>query len=192
MYHLNLLNINKKSIISLEKEIIVPKNITLISRTDLEGNIIYYNLEFAKISGYSKRELINMPHNILRHPDMPKAIFYFIWKNLLDGRDTYGIIKNRSKDGNFYWLYIKFIVQRDIENRPISFLAEGKSVQKSIINKIEPLYKNLLKEEKKNGLESSIKKLHYILNKKNIASYNDYILKLIENKKHSFLPNLKF
>jgi len=192
MYHLNLLNINKKSIVSLENEIDIPKNTTIISRTNLKGDIIYYNRAFAEISGYSKRELINMPHNILRHPDMPKSIFYFIWKNLLGGNNTYGILKNRSKSGNYYWLNIKFTVQKDIENRPISFLAEGRVVQKSIIDRVEPLYKKLLKEEKRSGVENSIKKLYSILNSENIASYNDFILKLIENKRYSFLSNLKF
>jgi len=189
MYYLNL--IDKLSIINLEKNIEIPTNTTLISRIDKNGNIIYYNNAFAQISGYKNRELINTPYSKIQHPDMPKAIFYIIWNNLIMGKNINAILKNVSKSGNYYWLFIKYIVQKDSEDNVISFLTEGRAVSKSIVKKIEPLYKKLLEEENKNGKESSIKKLQLILSKNNTASYNDFVLNIIKNKRHSFFYNLK-
>ena len=119
MYHLVT---NKTEIIPSNKEITLSKNEVAISRTDIDGTILYHNNTFLKISGYKKNELLYTPHSILRHPDMPKAIFYIIWQTLLSGRTTHAIIKNFTKDGNYYWLLIEFIVQKDNQNNIISFL----------------------------------------------------------------------
>ncbi|MBI6882826.1 methyl-accepting chemotaxis protein [Pseudomonas putida] len=76
----------------------------LISRTDLQGKITYANPGFIKISGYSKDELFGENHNIVRHPDMPSAAFADLWSSLKNGDLWTGIIKNRRKDGGFYWV----------------------------------------------------------------------------------------
>jgi PAS domain S-box-containing protein len=192
MYHLNLREIDKSSLlVKLEKSVKVPKDAILVTRIDKNSNILYYNNALAKISGYKKRELIDRPYSKLQHPDIPKAILYVIWNSLIVGKDTHAILKHISKDGNYYWLFVKYIVQKDNEDNIISFLTEGRAISKSIVKKVEPLYKKLLEEESKNGKESSIKKLQTILSKNNIASYNDFILNLIGNKRHSFFSNLK-
>ena len=82
----------------------VPSTELIISRTDLNGNITFANEMFLYISGYNEDELIGKPHSILRHPDMPKAVFSLIWKRLLSGRAVSGIIKNLAKDGRYYWV----------------------------------------------------------------------------------------
>lgn len=76
----------------------------LISRTDLQGKITYANPGFIKISGYSRDELFGEHHNMVRHPDMPAAAFADLWETLKQGRLWTGIIKNRRKDGGFYWV----------------------------------------------------------------------------------------
>ena len=86
-------------------ETIVPKEELIVSRTDLKGNITYANDTFALISGYEIDELIGKPHNILRHPDMPKSIFKELWKDLEIKGSWSGIVKNKRKDDGFYWVY---------------------------------------------------------------------------------------
>lgn len=76
----------------------------LISRTDLQGKITYANPGFIKISGYSRSELFGENHNLVRHPDMPPAAFADLWESLQKGSLWTGIIKNRRKDGGFYWV----------------------------------------------------------------------------------------
>ncbi len=83
----------------------VPKDELIISRTDLNGIITYANETFAHISGYEPEELIGKPHNILRHPDMPKRIFKELWNTIKAGDIWSGYVKNMRKDRGYYWVY---------------------------------------------------------------------------------------
>ncbi len=85
----------------------VPKNELIISRTDLKGIITYVNDTFASISGYEPDELIGKPHNIIRHPDMPKSIFKDLWDTLSRGDEWQGYVKNLRKDKGYYWVFAK-------------------------------------------------------------------------------------
>lgn len=83
----------------------VPENKLIISRTDLRGVITYVNDTFAEISGYKPEELIGKPHNIIRHPDMPKSVFKDLWDSLKQGKVWKGYIKNLRKDKGYYWVH---------------------------------------------------------------------------------------
>ncbi len=83
----------------------VPKDELIISRTDLKGIITYANETFAQISGYTPEELIGKPHNILRHPDMPKRVFKELWESIQAGEIWKGYVKNLRKDRGYYWVY---------------------------------------------------------------------------------------
>ena len=85
----------------------------IISVTDTQGVITYVNNTFVQISGFTREELLGQPQNIVRHPDMPEKVFEVLWKTLKQGRPFMGIIKNRCKDGGFYWVnaFITPIVQ---------------------------------------------------------------------------------
>ncbi|HLT04154.1 MAG TPA: PAS domain-containing methyl-accepting chemotaxis protein [Pseudomonas sp.] len=87
-----------------QQERVFPAEQRLISATDTRGIITYCNDEFASISGYSREELLGSPHNIVRHPDMPGAVFGHMWRHLKEGRPWMGIVKNRCKNGDFYWV----------------------------------------------------------------------------------------
>lgn len=87
-----------------EVEYIIPNEITLISETDLQGAITKCNDAFVAASGFSETELIGQPHNLVRHPDVPKAVFEDLWKTLKTGAPWSQIVKNRRADGGFYWV----------------------------------------------------------------------------------------
>ncbi len=74
------------------------------SRTDLHGNIVYINHDFIRISGFSEDELLGQPHNMVRHPDMPPEAFADMWHSLRSGRPWTGMVKNRRKNGDYYWV----------------------------------------------------------------------------------------
>ena len=76
----------------------------IISRSDVQGRIVFVNAEFMAISGFSEDELLGQPHNIVRHPDMPSAVFADLWQDLKTGRPWVGLIKNRCKNGDAYWV----------------------------------------------------------------------------------------
>lgn len=86
-------------------ETTVPENELIVSRTDLHGEITYANETFASISGYKVEELVGKPHNIVRHPDMPKSVFKELWKTLQSEQIWRGYVKNKRKDGGYYWVY---------------------------------------------------------------------------------------
>ena len=88
--------------IAIDKEIIFSKKKFIVSKTDINGNITFINKNFCEISGYSEEELIGRPHNILRHSDMPRAIFYLVWNSLLRGEPVLGVVKNLATSGEYY------------------------------------------------------------------------------------------
>ena len=76
----------------------------IVSETDLKGIITYANRQFCNISGYTLQELLQQPHNIVRHPDMPKIAFEQMWADLKAGKEWHGYVKNLRKDGRYYWV----------------------------------------------------------------------------------------
>lgn len=76
----------------------------IISETDSKGIITYASESFIRISGYSKDELLGKPHNIVRHPDMPRAAFKMVWDDIQTKGYWRGIVKNMTKSGDYYWV----------------------------------------------------------------------------------------
>ncbi len=88
----------------LNKEIVLPKNVMIVSETDEKGKIVFANADFCKIAGYDMQELMGKPHNIVRHPDMPKVAFKDMWQTIQSGAIWKGIVKNKTKEGQYYWV----------------------------------------------------------------------------------------
>lgn len=88
----------------MNQEVKLSIDTMIVSETDFKGNIIFANADFCKISGFTMEELHGKPHNIVRHKDMPKAAFKDLWETVKNGKTWKGIVKNRTKDNNFYWV----------------------------------------------------------------------------------------
>jgi methyl-accepting chemotaxis protein/aerotaxis receptor len=86
------------------REIAFPNGRLLVSKTDREGVITFVNQAFAEISGYSESEMVGAPHSLVRHPDMPAAAFEDLWRTIKDGRSWEGMVKNRTRSGDHYWV----------------------------------------------------------------------------------------
>jgi len=87
-----------------QRERTFPEHERLISTTDLNSLITYCNDAFVEMSGFTREELIGQPHNLVRHPDMPPGVFGHMWETIKQGKPWMGIVKNRSKNGDFYWV----------------------------------------------------------------------------------------
>ncbi len=87
-----------------DREVEMPDDELLVSRTDTGGRITFVNAAFVKISGYTEAELVGAPHNLIRHPHMPPAAFADLWATIKAGRPWEGLVKNRTKTGDFYWV----------------------------------------------------------------------------------------
>ncbi len=105
-----------------QKEIVMTKGSILVTRTDLQGKITYANDEFLKISGYTRAEIIGQDHSIIRHPDTPPQLFEDLWATVKVMRPWTGLIKNRTKNGDFYWVHANIVPQFE-KNKLIGYLS---------------------------------------------------------------------
>jgi len=162
------------------KEIVLDPERTILSKTDSKGIIVYASDYFMEISGYSLTELMGKPHNVIRHPDMPKVVFELLWRSIKNKQNMHAVVKNLSKDGSFYWVITDFQVDvNPATENIISIQARRKAVPKAILSQIEKLYKNLLEIEKNVSPEASLKYFIGYLDE-NKMNYNEWILSLIE------------
>ncbi|WP_244241863.1 methyl-accepting chemotaxis protein [Leptospira kanakyensis] len=111
----------------------------IISRTDAKGLITYVSPDFARISEYSAEEMIGKPHNIVRHPDMPKVVFEELWNYIKAGLPWTGAVKNRAKSGNFYWVDATITPILNEERKVVGYV----SVRKKLADDKKEFYNNL-------------------------------------------------
>ncbi len=142
----------------------------IVSKADEDGDITYANPIFYKLSGYSKKELTNAPHSILRHPDMPKAVFKYFWSELKKGNDVNAFVKNLTKDGSFYWVYAYVRPTFNTDGSLRNYVSTRKPMSSGARTVIEPLYKKLIELEETDSVEASEKALLDVLDGK---AFND-------------------
>ncbi|MGE5466846.1 MAG: methyl-accepting chemotaxis protein [Ignavibacteria bacterium] len=119
-----------------------PPGKYLVSRTDLKGVITYANDAFIELSGFTRDELLGKSHNVVRHPDMPPAAFQDLWETIRDGRPWRGLVKNRSKDGDHYWVEA-FVVPVRENDRTIGYMSVRTEPSRAQIKHAEDLYARL-------------------------------------------------
>jgi len=119
----------------------------IVSDTDLKGIITYSNRKFCEIAGYDKSELIGKNHNIVRHPDMPKAAFKDLWETIKRGESWTGTVKNLRKDGRYYWVYSHISPIFDKNGEITGYTAARKPATPTEVEEAETLYKQMKMEE---------------------------------------------
>ncbi len=153
----------------------------IVSRTDLEGNIVYCNPTFLEVNSFKSSEIINQPHSIVRHPDMPKTIFYIIWSIIKQGLPIQAVLKNQTNEGEYYWTLISIKPQKDRDNKVISYVSYGKQAPDAVIKTIEPLYNILSEIEHDISIDASLKYLESHLKEKKMT-YAQYMKHLTKNR----------
>jgi methyl-accepting chemotaxis protein len=129
-------------------EVSLRDDTLIVSKTDLKGQITYINKDFLAISGFTEAELIGQPHNIVRHPDMPIEAFADLWKTLKAGRPWTGMVKNRCKNGDYYWVLAN--AAPIIENgQVIGYISVRRKASAEMIETHELVYRQF--REKKQG-----------------------------------------
>ena len=124
-----------------QKETIINEGMTIVSTTDLQGNINYANQYFIEISGFSESELLGAPQNILRHPDMPAEAFADLWRTIQSGMPWTGMVKNRCKNGDYYWVLAN--ITPVIENgRPVGYMSVRTKPTREQVDEAAALYKS--------------------------------------------------
>lgn len=120
----------------------------IVSETDTKGVITFANRKFCEISGYTSEELIGKPHNIIRHPDMPKAAFAQMWKDIQSGQTWHGFVKNLRKDGLYYWVETEITPVFDENKNITGYIAARKPASRKNIEEASALYAKMLEAEK--------------------------------------------
>ncbi|WP_166924431.1 PAS domain-containing protein [Flavobacterium poyangense] len=163
----------------IDKEVSWDKTQVIMSKTNAFGIIEYANEIFIDVCGYEDYELMGQPHNIVRHPDMPKVIFKVLWENLKAGKNFHAVVKNLAKSGRYYWVITDFEIAKDENGVIVNYFGRRQAVPQEVIAlHIEPLYKKLLQIENASGVEFSEKYLIGFLEEKK-RSYVEYIKELI-------------
>ena len=126
----------------MEKEIKLELDSFLLSETDEKGIIRYANDEFCKFAEYTLEELIGKPHNIVRHKDMPKSAFEDLWKTVKSGKAWKGFVKNKTKQGNFYWVFATVFPFISCDGSK-GYISCRRVASQSEIEKYEASYKNM-------------------------------------------------
>ena len=114
----------------------------LLSETDEKGIIRYANEEFCEFAEYTLEELIGKPHNIVRHPDMPKAAFEDLWKTVKAGKAWKGFVKNRTKNNNYYWVFATVFPFTSCDGSK-GYISCRRMASQNEIEKYEASYKNM-------------------------------------------------
>ena len=170
----------------IDREVQWDKTKTLISETDVKGTITNVNDVFCAVAHYSASELIGQPHNLIRHPDMPKLIFKLLWDNLKVGNNFVGVIKNLAKTGEYYWVVTDFEMRRDAMGNITHYIGRRKSVPEAAINNyLAPFYESLLKMEKIGGVELSSRFFKNYLTKQG-KDYIDFVISIMSESQSAF------
>jgi len=127
-----------------ENEILYD-GLTMITETDANGIITYVNSKFMQMTGYRENELLGRSHNILRHPDMPKVIYEELWSSLIQDEPWKGHIKNRRKDGSFYWAVVIITPKHDESGKVNGYIAIRETPAIQSLETIKECYR-LLKD----------------------------------------------
>jgi len=165
----------------IDEEIKFSKKKFIVSKTDINGIITFANKNFCDVSGYSEEELIGVPHNILRHPDMPRAIFFLVWSSLLKGEPVSGVVKNLAKGGKYYWVITDFDIKKDTQGEIKSLTAFRRAAPQNVIDVVEELYESMLNIEKRHGIEGSLAYLEAYLDEKEM-NYEEFLDDLVAPK----------
>jgi PAS domain S-box-containing protein len=157
----------------------VEKEVTsvdiIVSKGDEKGDITYANPIFFKLAGYTQAELLEQPHSIIRHPDMPKIIFKYLWDTIQAGNDVKAFVKNLCKDGEFYWVFAHVRVATNPDGSFRNYVSTRKGMSASARTVIEPLYKDLVAAEESGGMDASLPLLEAFLKEHggSLSTFND-------------------
>lgn len=152
----------------------------IVSKTDTKGRITYGNRIFIEFSGYTEAELLGTQHNIIRHPDMPRGVFKFLWDTIATGNECFAYVKNMAKDGSFYWVFAQ--VTPDYAGGNISgYTSVRRKPKPEAVELLAGVYKTMLEIEKQAGprdaCSASLKYLTDLLASKGVT-YPELIFSL--------------
>ena len=146
----------------------------IVSKTDTKGRIVYANRVFLGIGELTQREALGAPHNLIRHPHMPRTIFKLLWERITSGREIFAYVLNRAMNGDHYWVFAHVTPSISVSGEINGYHSNRRTADRGkITTVIKPLYDELLAIEqqpsnRKDGLTNAYEFLHDRLKNKGV------------------------
>jgi len=158
-------------------EKVMQENDFIVSKTDTKGKITYCNEIFMDMAGATEAELLGKPHNIVRHPDMPRAVFKLLWERVQSGEEIFAYVKNKSFDGGYYWVYANVTPSYDERGNIIGYYSVRIKPNPKALETIKGVYEKMLSLESSGGVDASTKYLMDLAKEKGV-SYDEFIISI--------------
>jgi PAS domain S-box-containing protein len=155
----------------------------IVSKTDPSGRLTYANEIFLQLAGMTEAETIGQPHSVIRHPEMPRAVFKLLWDTVSAGNELFAYVVNRSKNGDHYWVLAHVTPSFDSNGKIVGYHSNRRTADRKVLETvIQPLYKKLLNIEeshanRKDGMNEAYNTLMKILEDKGVG-YDEFIFSL--------------
>ena len=158
------------------------KDEIIVSKTDLKGRITYSNHVFMRVGLYDEKQLLGTPHNILRHPDMPRCIFKLLWDTVTAGNEIFAYVLNRARNGDHYWVFAHVTPSIGPDGSIIGYHSNRRVPERHAVERIMPIYRTLLAEEARHadskvGMTAALGVLSDML-KQNGVGYDEFVFSL--------------
>src|SRR5690554_586707 len=166
---------------SHEREVKLSESDIIVSKTDPKGRITYANRRFMQIAGYAEPELLGKPHNLIRHKDMPRGVFRFLWHTLQQKEEFFGYVKNATSDGGFYWVFANITPDYKADSSLAGYFSVRRRPNYAAVKQVNEWYKKMLviesKETASRAPEASLLWLKEQI-KQQGCSYNELLTRL--------------
>jgi PAS domain S-box-containing protein len=156
------------------REVSISQQEFMVTKSNLKGDLIYANRAFMQINGYPESELLGKPLGMFHHPDMPQGIFRLLSASLDSERECFLYLKNRTRNGDFYWAYTNVNIIRDDRGRPKAYLSVMRRPSLESVETIDELYREMQRIEQGNRTVGS-----------SDASLQ-WLMEYVEGKGHSY------
>ncbi|MCA9196309.1 MAG: PAS domain-containing protein [Planctomycetales bacterium] len=154
----------------------------IVSKTDTKGVITYANQVFIRVAGYTEEELLGAPHNVIRHPDMPRCVFQLLWDTISAGHEIFAYVVNLCKNGDHYWVLAHVTPSFNSNGDIVGYHSSRRVPDRRAVMKVEPIYKQLKETEEsfanpKQGIEAATKLLVAQLEEAGVG-YDEFVFSL--------------
>jgi aerotaxis receptor len=155
----------------------------IVSKTDLTGRITYINRTFMRIANFRECDLLGKQHNVIRHPDMPRGVYRLMWETLKNQREFFGLVKNLTSEGHFYWVFANITPDMDAKGEIVGYVSVRRQAPQATVRAVMPLYAEMLRIEREAGAagapEASVAHLKKMLAGKQ-TTYDKFVLGLYQ------------
>ena len=149
----------------------------IVSKTDTKGRLTYVNRIFMELAEYSEDELLGRPHNIVRHPSMPRTIFKLLWDRIQKKQEIFAYVINKTKNNNEYWVLANVTASLDERGNIVGYYSVRRKPNPRALEIIKPLYAKMLEAEKRGGIEAGLQVLEEKLHEEG-AEYDEFIISI--------------